>query len=103
MLKPAELTSEEDKAAYVLSIGLPGRMLLKGHGGVEIFMQNAHVFGLQLLQDTQYFLQMQGFFIVLRLMNKRKINCLYSCSVLSKFVYNVWQSSKLVSSFKPMF
>ena len=40
---------------------------------------------------------------MLRLMNKRKINRLYSCSVLSKFVYNVQQSSKLVSSFKPMF
>ena len=33
--------------------------------------------------------------IVLRLMNKRKINCLYSCSVLSKLIYNVRQSSNL--------
>ena len=30
---------------------------------------------------------------VLRLMNKRKINCLYSCSVLSKLIYIVRQSS----------
>ena len=30
---------------------------------------------------------------LLRLMNKKKINCLYSCSVLSKLIYNVRQSS----------
>ena len=63
MLKPVELTSEDDKAAHVLSIGLPRRMLLKGHGGIESFMQNICVFELQLLQDIQYFLQMQGFLI----------------------------------------
>ena len=42
-------------------------------------------------------------YYLLRLMNKRKINCLYSHLVLSRFVYNVWQSSKIVPSFKPMF
>ena len=62
MLKSVELTSEEDKAVQVLSIGLPRRMLLKGHGGVKSFIQNTCIFGL-LLQNIQYFLQMQGFLI----------------------------------------
>ena len=37
----------------------------------------------------------RSIFPVLRLMNKRKINCLYSCSVLSKLIYDVCQSSNL--------
>ena len=92
-LRMGEGSFEEHLAKFKLLVSQSG--LDESAGVADLFRETLPV-GIQrpiLLSEKPPVTLQEWYDKVLQLINKRKINCLYSCSVLSKLIYDVRQSS----------